>query len=122
MPPIEISPDAAIGSVGITGVVDKNYSVFKFSTIRSIKLLDDMPLLYLPRGEESPPLTRGFSDDVGRTGWLVSLPVLLLTLRRTVGNLLAGTALQLVLVVSLTEGAGTNIHIDSLKHKKLVGE
>ena len=53
---------------------------------------DDLALLDSPGSEESSPLPRRLPDDEGRTGRFVNLPVILLTLLRTIGNFPTDTA------------------------------
>ena len=71
-------------------------------------------LLDPPGGEESPPLTRRLPDDVGRTGRLVGLPVLGLTLLGTVVGLLTDTALQWLLGILLAEVARRHLSLNSV--------
>ena len=74
-----------------------------------ILLEDELTLLDLPGGEESPPLARRLPDDERRTGWLVDLPVLGLTLLAAVGNLPADTTLQLIFRDNFTEVARVHL-------------
>ena len=82
-----------------------------------ILLEDDLTLLDLPSGEETPPLARRLPHDEGRTRWLVGPPVPGLTLLRAVGDLLADAAFQLLFsfrAVNLAEVARGHIGIFAL--------
>ena len=84
-----------------------------------IFLQDDLSFLDLPGGEQSLPLARSLPDDVGRTGWLVVLPVLHLAFLATVGDLLADATLQRLLRVHFAEVAGTHLLLYFLKKEQI---
>ena len=80
---------------------------------KRIFLQDDLALLDLPGGEESPPLASRLPDDVGRAGGLVSLPVLGLAILAAVGNVPTDTALQRLLGDDLAEAARCHLALNS---------
>ena len=64
--------------INVGEVIGREFLETHFTTDsdKRIFLQDELALLDPPGGEKSPPLARRLPDDVGRTRWLVYLPVL----------------------------------------------